>query len=252
MSKLAGKVAVITGGSSGIGLATAQLFVNEGAHVFITGRRQSELDKAKDLIGKNVTVVQSDVSKLEDLDRLYALIAKEKGNVDIVIANAGIAEFLPTEVVTPEHYDKIFNINVKGAFFTVQKAVPLMKKGGSIVMVSSIAHIMAMPAFSIYCASKAAVRSFTTSFALELKTRNIRVNTLSPGPIDTPIIETNTKSKAEADALKEQFAAMTPMGRMGRSEEIAAAALYLASDDSSFSTGIDLICDGGITELQAG
>jgi NAD(P)-dependent dehydrogenase (short-subunit alcohol dehydrogenase family) len=249
MSKLEGKVAVITGGSSGIGLATAQRFVEEGAYVFITGRRQAELDKAKALIGRNVAIVQGDVADLGDLDRLFETIGKEKGVVDIVVASAGFVEHAGIDVATPEHFDKTFNINARGVFFTVQKALPLMKNGGAIVLVSSALHLKGFPAHGTYSATKAALRSFARTWATELKDRGIRVNTLSPGPVDTPIIDGQFETRAEADGARAMFAQMTPLGRIGRPEEMAAAALFLASNESSYSTGIDLVADGGITQL---
>ena len=249
MSKLNGKVAIITGGSSGIGLATAQKFVAEGAHVFITGRRQSELEKAKALIGRNVTAVQGDVANLSDLDQLYETVRKEKGKVDIVVASAGFVEHATIDTATPEHFDKTFNINARGVFFTVQKALPLMKNGGSIVLVSSVLHVKGLPAHGTYSATKAALRSFARTWAMELKDRGIRVNTLSPGAVDTPIIDGQFKTKDEADAAKANFAGATPLGRIGRPEELASAALFLASDDSSYSTGIDLMVDGGLGQV---
>ncbi|MBN8710023.1 MAG: oxidoreductase [Verrucomicrobia bacterium 61-8] len=249
MSKLDGKIAVVTGGSSGIGLAIAQKFVEEGAYVFITGRRQAELDKAVAAIGKNVTAVQSDVAKLEDLDRLYEQVKAEKGALDIIVANAGIAEFAPLGEVTVEHYNKIFDINVRGVLFTTQKALPLLRDGGSIVVVASVVQYLGFPGASVYSATKAAVRSFVRTWAAELKGRGIRVNSLSPGPIDTPILDGQYKSKEEADAMKAGLTQMVPLGRLGRSEEIAAAALFLASSDSSYSTGIDLLSDGGMADI---
>jgi len=249
MSKLDGKVAVITGGSSGIGLAAAKAFVDEGAYVFITGRRQSELDKAKAAIGRNVTTIQGDVADLDDLDRLFAQVRAEKGVVDIVVASAGFVEQATIETATPAHFDKTFGINARGLFFTVQKALPLMTRGGSIVLVSSGLHTKGLPAHGAYSATKAAVRSFARTWAAELKDRGIRVNNLSPGAIDTPIIDGQFKTKAEADAARASFAQMTPLGRVGRPEEMAAAILFLASDDSSDSTGIDLVADGGLTQV---
>jgi NAD(P)-dependent dehydrogenase (short-subunit alcohol dehydrogenase family) len=249
MSRLQGKVAVITGGSSGIGLATAQRFVNEGAYVFITGRRQSELDKAVALIGKNVTAVQGDVVNLDDLDKLYQVVAKEKGKFDILFANSGVIEHKTIDQVTPEHFDKTFDINAKGLLFTVQKALPLLRDGGSIILTSSIAGTKAMVAHGTYSASKAAVRSFARTWTMELKDRNIRVNSLSPGPIDTPIIDSQFTTKEEADQLRAVFAAAIPLGRMGRADELASAALFLASDDSSFVAGIDLCVDGGLAQI---
>ena len=249
MPKLHGKIAVITGGNSGIGLATAQRFVEEGAYVFITGRRQAELDKAAALIGRNVTAIQGDVASLADLDRLYAAVAEVKGSIDIVIANAGIFETQTIETATPEHFDKIFNINARGVFFTVQKALPLMNRGGAIVLIASGLHMKGFAAHGVYAATKAAVRSFSRTWAAELKDRGIRVNTLSPGPVDTPILDGQFATKEEADAARAGIVQFTPLARLGRPEEIAAAALFLASDDSSFSTGIDLVADGGITQL---
>jgi NAD(P)-dependent dehydrogenase (short-subunit alcohol dehydrogenase family) len=249
MSKLNGKVAVITGGSSGIGLAAAKRMVQEGAYVYITGRRPAELEKAKAEIGRNVTAVQGDVASLEDLDRLYDTVKKEKGKVDIVVANAGFGEHQTIDEATPEHFDKTFGINARGTFFTVRKALPLMKNGGSIVLVSSGLHMLGLPKHSTYSATKAAVRSFARTWAAELKGRGIRVNNLSPGAIDTPIIDGQFKTKQEADGARAMFAQMTPLGRIGRAEEMANAIYFLASDESSYSTGIDLIADGGITQL---
>jgi NAD(P)-dependent dehydrogenase (short-subunit alcohol dehydrogenase family) len=249
MSKLNGKVAVITGGSSGIGLAAAKKFVEEGAHVFIVGRRQSELDKAKAEIGKNVSTVQADIANLDDLDRLYRTVKDQKGAVDIVVASAGFVERVLTQDATPAHFDKTFGINARGVYFTVQKALPLMRNGGSIVLVSSGLHLKGLPEHGTYAATKAAVRSFGRTWAMELKDRGIRVNTLSPGAIDTPIIDGQFKNKEEADGARAFFSSITPLGRIGRPEEIASAILYLASDDSSYSTGIDLAADGGITQV---
>jgi len=247
--KLDNKVAVITGGSSGIGLAAAKAFVEEGAHVFITGRRQGELDKAKAFIGKNVTAVQGDVTNLDDLDRLYATVKAEKGAVDVVVANAGMVERVLLQDATPEHFDKTFAVNVKGPYFTVQKALPLLNDGASIVLVASVAHLVGVPQHSTYSASKAALRSLARTFAAELKDRRIRVNTLSPGPIDTPIFDGQGASKEDVDALKRRYAEWNPMGRIGNAGEAAAATLFLASDESSFSTGIDLVVDGGQTQI---
>jgi NAD(P)-dependent dehydrogenase (short-subunit alcohol dehydrogenase family) len=249
MSKLNGKVAVITGGSSGIGLATAKKFVEEGAYVFITGRRQSELDKAKAVIGHNVTAVQGDAANLDDIERLYRAVKETKGRVDIVFANAGFVEHKTIDEVTPEHFDKTFGINVRGLLFTVQKALPLMKRGGSIILTSSIVSVKGLPAHGVYGATKAAVRSFARTWTTELKDRGIRVNALSPGATDTPIIDSQFTSKEQADAARDRFAAATPMGRIGRPEELALSALFLASDDSSFITGIDLQVDGGLVQV---
>jgi NAD(P)-dependent dehydrogenase (short-subunit alcohol dehydrogenase family) len=249
VGKLDGKVTVITGGSSGIGLAAAKAFVNEGAYVFIAGRRQPELDKAKAAIGRNVSTVQIDVAKLVDLERLFGQVKAEKGGLDILVASAGFVEMAPMAAVTPEHFDKTFAINARGVFFTVQKAVPLMRDGGSIVLVSSGAHLKGIPFYVTYSATKAALRSFARSMAAELKDRGIRVNTLSPGAIDTPIIDGQFKTKEEADGAREMFKQMTPLGRIGKPEEMAKAILFLASDDSSYTTGADLVADGGMTQL---
>lgn len=249
MSKLTGKIAVITGGSSGIGLAAAKSFVAEGAHVFITGRRESELAKAKAEIGRGVTAVQGDVANLADLDRLYDAVKKEKGALDVIVASAGFVERASLADSAPEHFDRTFNVNARGTYFTVQKALPLLRKGGSIVLVSSTLHLKGLPEHGAYAATKAAMRSLARTWAMELKDRGIRVNTLSPGAIDTPIIDGQFKTKAEADAAKKFFASITPLGRIGRAEEMAKAILFLASDDSSYSTGIDLVTDGGITQV---
>ena len=249
MGKLDGKVAVITGGSSGMGLATAKLFVKEGAYVYITGRRQKELDEAAREISKNVTAVQGDVANLADLDRLYAVITEKHGHMDIVFANAGGGELVPLGQITEQHFDKLFNINVKGLLFTVQKALPLMRDGGSIILNGSIAGYTGTEAFSVYSATKAAVRSFARSWTNDLKARKIRVNTLSPGPVDTPIFNSIGVTQDEVEKVKQGFAAQVPLGRMGRPEEIASVALFLASDDSSFVTGIDLSVDGGMAQV---
>jgi len=247
--QLKNKVAVITGGSSGIGLATAKLFVEQGAYVYITGRRQAELDQAQLAIGRNVTAVQGDVANLADLDRLYKIIAAEKGVVDIAFANAGFVEHKTIDQITPEHYDKTFNVNVRGVMFTVHEALPLMKRGGSIILTGSIAADKGLPAHGAYSATKAALRSLAKTWTVELKDRGIRVNTLSPGATDTPIIDGQFSSKAQTDAAKEAFSSKTPLGRLGRPEELAAAALFLASDSSSYITGIDLPVDGGFAQV---
>jgi NAD(P)-dependent dehydrogenase (short-subunit alcohol dehydrogenase family) len=249
MSKLTGKVAVITGGSSGIGLATAKQFVQEGAHVYITGRRQSELDKAKAEIGGNVVTVQGDIANLDDLDALYRRIAADKRKIDIVVANAGFVEFGFLASATPEHFDKTFNINARGTFFTVQKALPLMNDGGSIVLVASCVHLKGIPQYTVYGATKAALRSFTRSWAAELKDRRIRVNTLSPGATETPMIDGQFATKQESDGARKMFSGLIPLGRLGRAEELASAAFFLASDASSYVNGADLVVDGGWTQV---
>jgi NAD(P)-dependent dehydrogenase (short-subunit alcohol dehydrogenase family) len=243
MGKLQGKVAVITGGTEGIGLATAQLFVKEGAYVFITGRRQKELDKAVTAIGSNATGVQGDVANLADLDRLYQTVSKVKGRIDIIFANAGVGEFVPLPEVSEEHFDKLFNINVKGALFTVQKGLPLLNDGGSIILTGSVASVKGTAAFGVYAASKAAIRSFVRTWTTDLKDRHIRSNVVSPGPIHTPL--TNRQS---ADVIA-RIVSTVPMGRMGEPIEVAKAALYLASDDSSFVTGVELFVDGGRAQI---
>ena len=243
MGKLQGTVAVITGGTEGIGLATAQLFVNEGAYVFITGRRQKELDEAVTAIGSNATGVQGDVAKLADLDRLYQTVSKVKGRIDIIFANAGVGEFVPFGKVSEEHFDKLFNINVKGTLFTVQKALPLLNDGSSIILTGSIAGVKGTPAFGVYGATKAAIRNFVRAWTVELKDRRIRSNVLSPGPTDTPQV-----TRQPVDAIA-RIVSTIPMGRMGEPDEIAKAALFLASDDSSFVTGIELFVDGGRAQI---
>jgi NAD(P)-dependent dehydrogenase (short-subunit alcohol dehydrogenase family) len=249
MGKLDGKVAVVTGGNSGIGFATAQRFVAEGAYVFITGRRQSELDAAVKQIGKNVTGVQGDVSKLADLDRLYATVKQQKGRIDILFANAGGGEFAALGSITEAHFDKTFATNVKGLLFTVQKALPLFQDGGSIILNASVASSKGMPAFSVYSATKAAVRSFARSWTTDLKDRKIRVNAVSPGPIDTPILNSLVQTEKEAEQLKTDLASGVPLGRMGKPDEIAKAVAFLASDDSSYVTGTELFVDGGMAQI---
>jgi NAD(P)-dependent dehydrogenase (short-subunit alcohol dehydrogenase family) len=243
MGKLQGKVAVITGGSSGIGFAAAKLFVAEGAHVFITGRRQKELDEAVSAIGGNVTGIQGDVARLADLDRLYEAVNATGRRIDIVFANAGIAEFAALGNITEAHFDTLFSTNVKGVLFTVQKALPLLNDGGSIILTGSVASVKGTPAFWVYGATKAAVRNFVRGWTVELKDRRIRSNVLSPGPIDTPII-----GQQPQDAIASVLSTI-PMGRMGEADEVAKAALFLASDDSTFVTGIELFVDGGRAQI---
>jgi NAD(P)-dependent dehydrogenase (short-subunit alcohol dehydrogenase family) len=250
MKKLEGKIAVITGGSSGIGLATAQRFAIEGTHVFITGRRQSELDEAVKRIGVKATGVQADMSNLADLDHLYATVKQQKGQIDILFANAGIGEFSPLEKISEQHFNKTFDVNVKGVLFTVQKALPLIKEGGSIILSSSTASSKAMDGTTVYSASKAAVRSFARTWTLELKSRKIRVNAISPGPIDTPGLNAGFSSLGvSVDQIKATLANAIPLGRMGNRIEVANAVLFLASDDSSFVTGIELFVDGGMAQI---
>jgi len=243
MGKLEGKVAVITAATSGMALATAKLFVEEGAYVFITGRRQETLDKAVKTIGRNVTGVQGDAAALADLDRLYDVVKREKGKIDILFASAGDAEFASLADVTEEGFDKTFGLNVRGTLFTVQKALPLFNDGGSIIMNGSIASIKGFANFGVYSASKAAVRSFARTWLVELKDRGIRVNVLSPGTIDTPALD------QFGPEVKEMHRNQIPRGEMGRPEEIATAALFLASSDSSFVNGIELFVDGGTAQI---
>ncbi len=247
--KLEGKVVLITGGNSGIGLATAKQFVNEGAYVFITGRREAEFAAAKKQIGKNVTAIQGDVSNLDDLDRLFAQIKKEKGRIDIVFANAGVAKYAPFGKITEELYDSIFNINVKGLLFTVQKALPLLSDGASIILNASIVASKGLSSNSVYSATKAAVRSFARTWTTDLKDRRIRVNAISPGPIDTPGLSELLASSETGEQRKKMISTTVPLGRFGRPEEIAKAVVFLASDDASYITGIELFVDGGFAQV---
>ncbi|AXC11925.1 3-oxoacyl-[acyl-carrier protein] reductase [Acidisarcina polymorpha] len=243
MGKLDGKVAVITAATSGMALATARLFAEEGAHVFITGRRQEKLDEAVKLIGRNVTGVQGDASNLADLDRLYDTVKREKGSIDVLFASAGRGEPAPLEQVTEEFFDNIFDLNVRGTLFTVQKALPLFNDKGSIFLNGSGMSVKGFPGFSVYAGSKAALRSFVRTWLLELKQRGIRVNVLSPGPIDTPA------NDWMSEEMKEYIRAQVPRGEWGRPEEIATVALFLASSDSSFINGMELFVDGGATQI---
>jgi NAD(P)-dependent dehydrogenase (short-subunit alcohol dehydrogenase family) len=244
MGKLEGKVAVITGGSSGMALASAKRFVEEGAYVFITGRRQEQLDQAVKLIGRNVTGVRGDAANLNDLDRLFDTVKREKGKIDILYASAGWGEAVPLGEITEQHFDKIFDLNTRGTLFTVQKALPLLNDRGSIFMTGSVASIKGFPGFGVYAASKAALRSFARTWLNELKGRNIRVNVLGPGPIATPM-----QDEAITPEAKKMFESLIPRGTMGRPEEIAGAALFLASDDSSFVNGLELNVDGGFSAI---
>ena len=247
--KLAGKIAVITGGNSGIGLATAKRFVEEGAHVVITGRREKELKEAAAFIKRNVTTVVGDVSRLEDLDRLYAVVKEKHGHIDVLFANAGAGTIAPLAVATEAHFDQTFDVNVKGTFFTVQMALPLFKDGGSIILNSSVSNVLGVPAFTAYAASKAAVRSFARGWTMDLKDRKIRVNSMSPGPIETPALENAGLTPEQAEQAAAQFVTQVPMGRRGKPEEIAAAVVFLASDESSYITGVDLAVDGGMAQV---
>ena len=249
MSKLQGKIAVITGGNSGIGLATAAEFVAEGAYVFITGRRQKELDAAVRSIGRNVTAVQGDVSNLADLDRLYAQVAKEKGRVDIVFANAGLGIPAPFIQITEQDYDQVFNVNLRGLFFTVQKAMPLMPDGGVVLLCGSTASQAGIPGFTTYSATKAGIRSFARTWTMELKDRKIRVNVISPGPIDTPIWNTSNLPQEAVEQTRKEIVSLVPAGEMGRAEDVAKAASFLASDEARFIRGIELFVDGGMSSV---
>ena len=243
MGKLEGKVAVITGGSSGLALETAKRFVEEGAYVFITGRRQEALDEAVKLIGRNVSGVQGDAANLDDLDRLFDTVKKQKGKIDILFASAGKGEPAVLGEITEEHFDKEFGLIVRGTLFTAQKALPLISDGGSIILTGSVASVKGFPGFGVYAASKAALRSFARTWLNELKGRKIRVNVLSPGQVDTP------DSQRLDKATREMFESLIPRGKMGRPEEIAAAALFLASDDSSYVNGMDFAVDGGFSAI---
>jgi NAD(P)-dependent dehydrogenase (short-subunit alcohol dehydrogenase family) len=249
MGKLDGKIALITGGNSGIGLATAKRFVKEGAHVFITGRREAELAAAVKEIGSNVVGVQGDVSNLGDLDRLFAQIKREKGKLDIVFANAGVAKYAAVGTITEAFYDTIFDINVKGVLFTVQKALPLLSDGASIILNASIVGSKGFAANTVYSATKAAVRSFARTLTTDLKDRRIRVNAVSPGPTDTPGLSNLLASSEVGEQRKKMIASTVPLGRVGTPDEIAKAVVFLASDDSSFVTGIELFVDGGLAQV---
>jgi NAD(P)-dependent dehydrogenase (short-subunit alcohol dehydrogenase family) len=248
--RLAGKVAVVTGGTTGIGFASAKRFAAEGARVFITGRRQAELDQAVAAIDGHATGIQADSAKMADLNRLYAQVKADAGRIDILFANAGGGSFLPLGSVTEQQYDDTFSRNVKGVLFTVQKALPLLVNGASVILTGSTASIVAMPAFSVYGASKAALRSFARHWTLDLKERRIRVNVLSPGPTKTPgLLGLVGDDRAAQQGMLDQMASELPLGRVADPDEIASAALFLASDDSSFVTGAELFADGGQAQV---
>ena len=249
MSRLSGKIALVTGGNSGIGLATAKLFASEGAYVYITGRDQSKLDSAVKEIGSNVTAVQVDVTNLKDFDRLYEKIKTEKAKLDIIFANAGVFNYAPLESITEEHYDGIFDSNVKGLVFTVQKALPLLPDGASIILNASIVGSKGLASNSVYSASKAAVRSFARTWTTDLKARQIRVNVVSPGPIDTAALRELYGSTEVGKQRMANISNIVPMGRLGTADEIAKAVIFLASDDSSYVTGIELFVDGGTAQV---
>ena len=247
MGKLDGKVAVVTGGSSGIGLAAAKRLVADGAYVFITGRRKSELDTAVAQIGRNVSALQGDVSKLADLDRLFATVKETKGRVDILFANAGIAEGAPLGEITEEQFDRHFDINVKGALFTVQKALPLLPAGASVILTSSVVGSKGFAGRSVYSATKAALRSFARTWTSDLRSRKIRVNVISPGSTDTPGLR--SLYKVSGDDLSQFVGDRIPLGRVGRPEDIASAVAFLASDESSYISGTELFVDGGLAQV---
>jgi NAD(P)-dependent dehydrogenase (short-subunit alcohol dehydrogenase family) len=249
MGKLDDKVAVITGGGSGIGLAIARRFVEEGACVVITGRRQDALDDALQTLGSRATTFCGDVSRRDDVERLYKQVRQLHHRIDVLIPNAGVIHPAPFEAVTEEQYESQFDTNVRGVFQTTQMALPLLKDGGSVVLVSSIAHFKALEGHCVYAATKAAVRSFARSWAHDLKHRGIRVNCLSPGPVKTPIIGKMGIADENLEAFERTLGEMIPLGRLGRPDELAAAALFLASDESSFITGIDLCADGGLGQI---
>lgn len=250
MNKLEGKIAVITGGNSGIGLATAKHFIAEGAYVFVTGRRQQALDTAVSEIGKNVTGIQGDVSNLVDLDRLYSIVKQQKGHIDILFANAGLGEFARLGHISEEHFDRTFDVNVKGLLFTVQKAIPLFKdEGGSIILNSSIAASKGVEGFSVYSASKAAIRSFARTWTVDLRHRKIRVNAVSPGPIDTKALNDLMENEEHSRQLKKDLVSTVPLRRMGTPDEVAKVVTFLASDESSYITGIELFVDGGTAQI---
>jgi NAD(P)-dependent dehydrogenase (short-subunit alcohol dehydrogenase family) len=247
--KLSGKIALVTGGTSGIGLATAKRFASEGAYVFITGRRQSELDAAATELGGNATAVRGDVADLADLDRLFNTIKREKGRLDVLFANAGGGGMAPLAQITEEHFDRTFNTNVRGLLFTVQKALPLMPPGSSIILNASIASIKGTPALSVYSATKAAVRSFARSWTLDLKESKIRVNAVSPGTVPTPAYYLMGLTNEQVQAFVDSQVTTIPLGRVGTTDEIAKAVVFLASDDSSFVNGIELFVDGGMAQV---
>jgi len=249
MGKLQGKIALVTGGTSGIGLATAKRFVSEGAYVFITGRREAELAAAIKEVGNDVTAIRGDVSNLGDLDRLFAQIKQEKGRLDIVFANAGAARYAPLGSISEELYDSIFNINVKGLLFTVQKALPLMPDGATIILNASIVASKGLAANSVYSATKAAVRSFARTWTTDLKARRIRVNAVSPGSTDTPGLSDLLASSEVGEQRKKMIANAVPLGRLGTPDEIAKAVVFLASDDASYITGAELFVDGGFAQV---
>ena len=249
MARLEGRIALVTGGTSGIGLATAKQIVSEGAYVFVTGRREAELAAAVKEIGRNVTGVQGDVSKLDDLDRLFAQIKREKGRLDIVFANAGAAKYAALGTITEDLYNGIFDTNVKGVLFTVQKALPLLADGASIILNASIVGSKGLPSNSVYSATKAAVRSFARTWTTDLKARRIRVNAVSPGTTDTPGLSDLLASSGAGQERIKMISSTVPLGRFGRPDEVASAVVFLASDESSYVTGTELFVDGGLAQV---
>lgn len=249
MSSLNGKIAVISGGTTGIGLAIARRFVAEGAHVVIFGRRPAQLDEAVERIGRNVTAIQADATKLDDLDRVVAVVKRERGVVDIVVSNAALVEQASIDTLTPEHFDRTFDLNARSPVFLVQKLLPLMTRGGSIVLVSSAMHVMGIPGHTTYAATKAALRSYARTWAAEFKDRGVRVNTLSPGVTDTPMLDSQGTTPEDREALVKMYLSMIPIGRLAQPEEMANAAVFLASDQSSYMTGADLMHDGGVGQV---
>lgn len=249
MKKLSGKVALVTGGNSGMGLETAKLFAEQGAKIIIAGRRQEELDRAVKYIGGDVLAIKTDVSKISDINNMYDVIKKTHKKIDIIFANAGLGAFVPFDQVSEEQFDHEFNVNVKGLFFTVQKALPILNDNASIILNASVAASKGIEAFSVYSATKAAVRSLARTLTSDLKSRKIRVNAISPGPIDTPIYDKLGLTKEQTEGFKHNMGSTVPLGRMGTSKEIASTVLFLASDDSSYITGIELTVDGGMAQV---
>lgn len=247
--RLTGKIAVISGGNSGIGLAIAQRFVKEGAHVFIFGRRRDALDEAVKLIDTNVTAIQADATKLEDLDRVADAVRSMKGKVDVVVSNAALVEQVALPEITEDHYDRTFGLNAKAPLFLVQKMLPMMGRGGSIILVASAMHYMGLANHSTYAATKAALRSYSRTWAAEFKNNGIRANTLSPGVVDTPMLDSQASTPEAAAAIRDNYANYTPMLRLAHPDELANAALFLASDESSFMTGSDMVVDGGVSNV---